>query len=213
MRFLLLMICFVVSVTFVSCEDTPKTTAQIEHQAQPKSTNTIVDETVTESPKEEVKFEKMASTTEVASKTKTPSKPKKRPVLSFANKTFDYGMIAQGDIVNHTFEFTNKGNSDLIIKDAKASCGCTTPSYPFIPIKPGETGQISVTFNSTGKMGTHRPNITVTSNAYPRVQTIYLNGFVTDEIAKKEEKPLVEEKVNINPDGNTTKGEEENNDN
>mgnify|MGYP000052998766 CR=1 FL=1 len=117
-------------------------------------------------------------------------------------------MIEQGDKVNHTFRFTNKGSSDLIIKNAEASCGCTTPDYPFMPIKPGETGRISVTFNSTGKMGTQRPNITITSNAYPRTQVLYLEGFVTDQLARKETKTLVEEDVTINPDGNTTKGED-----
>ena len=114
-------------------------------------------------------------------------------------------MIEQGDKVQYQFVFTNTGDADLIIKDAQASCGCTTPSYPFVPIKPGETGSIGVTFSSVGKMGTQRPSITVTSNAHPRVTTLHLEGFVTDKLAKNE---LVEPNIIVDGKENVAKGGE-----
>ena len=70
-----------------------------------------------------------------------------RAKMVFASKVYDYGMIAQGDKVKHAFTFTNTGTKDLIIASAEATCGCTQPGYPFMPIAPGETGTISVVFN------------------------------------------------------------------
>lgn len=198
----LFIICLAASLIFIGCDNSSESITQTQEQVQQEVTEAIVEAT-TENP---VEAETIVAEIE-KEEVKTPAAPKKRPVLSFNSKTFDYGMIEQGDKVNHTFRFTNKGDADLIIKNAEASCGCTTPTYPFIPIKPGETGTISVTFNSTGKMGTQRPNITVTSNSYPRTQTLYLEGFVTDQIAKKDEgKPVIEEGLILNPDENTTKG-------
>jgi len=127
------------------------------------------------------------------------------PKIQFEQKIFDYGMIEQGEKVQYRFNFTNTGSSDLIIKNAEASCGCTMPSYPFVPIKPGETGSIGVTFSSVGKMGTQRPSITVTSNAQPKVTTLYLEGFVTDKIKKKESDGQA---LIINGEENVTKGGE-----
>ena len=199
---LLLMICFVASFTFVSCDNTTESVTQETEQAKLEVKQSVVEATTIEDTVEETETD-----TKIVETKKVPSAPKQRPILSFNKKTFDYGMIEQGDKVNHTFSFTNKGNSNLIIKNAEASCGCTTPTYPFTPIKPGETGVISVTFNSTGKMGTQRPNIKVTSNAYPRTQTLYLEGFVTHKAAKEEKtSSLIEENVNINLEENTTKG-------
>lgn len=198
------MICLVVSFTFVNCDNASEPVTQTIEQTTQEVEKPIAKATTED--KEEAEETLVTETTKEA-EAATPTAPKKRPILSFKNKTFDYGMIEQGDKVSHTFHFTNKGEADLVIKNAEASCGCTTPTYPFIPIKPGETGTISVTFNSTGKMGTQRPHVTVSSNSYPRTQTLYLEGFVTDQIAKKEEtKPIIEEGININPEDNVTKG-------
>ena len=191
--------CLIISTVLMSCDE-PATNAQAEQteaQVQQESTTTVEDNTETE---------------EVEDATTTDSIPQNeitsniaRPVLSFESKSFDYGTVAQGDKVTHTFRFTNEGDAELIIKKASASCGCTMPSYPFVPIKPGESGAISVTFNTTGKMGKQRPNITVTSNAYPSTQTLYLEGYVTDGIAAKPNS-LIEEGIYINPEDNVTKG-------
>jgi len=84
--------------------------------------------------------------------------------ILFSDYTFDFGEIWHAEKVTHKFEFKNEGNRDLEIKNAKASCGCTTPSYPFLPIAPGESGFIGVTYNSVGKQGFQRANIRVQTN-------------------------------------------------
>ena len=98
--------------------------------------------------------------------------------LKFKDTYYEFGQIKQGEVVNHEFEFINMTKKPLVISNASATCGCTTPSYPFIPVAPGETGTIGITFNSKNKLGNQSPTITVTSN----MGTFKLNmkGIVTD---------------------------------
>lgn len=88
------------------------------------------------------------------------------PVITFDKKTHDFGDIQQGDRVEHTFYFTNTGNEPLLITNVQVSCGCTTPKgWPRDPIPPGAKGQLTVAFDSTGKMGKQSKPVTIISNA------------------------------------------------
>lgn len=91
--------------------------------------------------------------------------------LTFEQSEYDFGKIKAGETVEHTFSFTNTGEHDLIITNAKGSCGCTVPYYPTEPIPPGGTGEIKVSFDSKGKSGVQRKNVTITANTDP-AQTV-----------------------------------------
>jgi len=109
-----------------------------------------------------------------------------RDTVNVANIEFDqmihnYGVISQGDVVKHTFKFTNTGRIPLIIMDAKTTCGCTVPKFPEDAIQPGESGNIQVKFNTASKKaGRHKPPITIVANTYPNETVIYMDGMVTD---------------------------------
>jgi len=100
------------------------------------------------------------------------------PVMKFEKQTHDFGKIKVADIVTYDFKFTNTGNSPLIITDGYASCGCTKPTWPKAPIKPGESGMIHVTFDSKGKMGLQDKMITITANTVPAQNVVHLIGEV-----------------------------------
>jgi hypothetical protein len=88
------------------------------------------------------------------------------PVITWDKKTHDFGDIVQGDKVEHTFYFTNTGNEPLIITNVQVSCGCTTPKgWPRDPIPVGGKGELSISFNSAGKMGKQSKPVTIVSNA------------------------------------------------
>ena len=88
------------------------------------------------------------------------------PVITWEKKTHDFGDITQGDKVDHTFYFTNTGNEPLLITNVQVSCGCTTPKgWPRDPIPPGGKGELTLSFNSTGKLGKQNKPVTITSNA------------------------------------------------
>ena len=93
--------------------------------------------------------------------------------IEFAEKTWDFGTIKEEDgSVTHTFEFTNIGESTLILNNVKASCGCTTPKWTKEPVAPGAKGVVNVTYNTKGRPGNFTKTITVTSNAGKSVLTI-----------------------------------------
>jgi len=102
----------------------------------------------------------------------------KRPSILFEEPVYDFGEITEGDIIKHKFKFKNTGNSELIIKSAYASCGCTDPSYPFIGTPPGEEGYIGVTYNSVSKDGPQKPEVSIKTNIDNSSFVLYLTGSV-----------------------------------
>ncbi|MGV3459610.1 MAG: DUF1573 domain-containing protein [Flavobacterium sp.] len=84
--------------------------------------------------------------------------------IKFESTEHDFGDIKAGDKVEHVYKFTNTGTADLVISNAKPSCGCTVPSFTQTPVKPGESGEIKAVFDSTGKSGAQNKTIDVTMN-------------------------------------------------
>ena len=116
------------------------------------------------------------------------------PQMVFQKETYNFGTVEQGENVKIAFELTNTGTGDLLISNAKGSCGCTEPSFPFLPIKPNTKSTIDVTFKTAGREGTQRKSVTITSNAYPKIRKVYLEGRVVKKSElKKESKEEVKE--------------------
>jgi Protein of unknown function (DUF1573) len=61
---------------------------------------------------------------------------------------YDFGKIKQNVPATYTFEITNKSDKPLVIENAHATCGCTTPEYQKDPILPGKTAKIKVGYNA-----------------------------------------------------------------
>lgn len=101
--------------------------------------------------------------------------------LLFEETSHEFGTVEAGEIVTHTFEFTNTGRVPLIISDARSTCGCTVPEWPKDLIPPGKKGKISVRFNTTNMRNQQRKPVTITANTYPSKTKLYLSGFVKDK--------------------------------
>ena len=48
-----------------------------------------------------------------------------RPIIEVKETTFDLGKMNVQDIKDHEFTVTNKGKSNLVLKQFTTSCGCT----------------------------------------------------------------------------------------
>lgn len=75
------------------------------------------------------------------------SKPLTNLVLSQSH--FDFGKIKKGDKVEHTYDVKNTGTNPLIISAVKPGCGCTAPEFTKEPILPGQSGKITLSFDSS----------------------------------------------------------------
>jgi len=110
----------------------------------------------------------------------------KFPQFKFKESTYDFGTITEGDVVEHTFKFTNTGEAPLVIQSASASCGCTVPSYPRTPVAPGETGEIQVKFDSSNKPGIQNKTVSLTANTDPSITRLTIKSNVaakSDQVA------------------------------
>lgn len=76
----------------------------------------------------------------------------------------DYGHIQEGQKLEVTFSFKNVGQSNLVIKSVRPSCGCTAAEPPAKPIPPGGTGEITATFDSKGRKGANHKDLYVEAN-------------------------------------------------
>jgi hypothetical protein len=105
--------------------------------------------------------------------------------------TYDFGEIAERDEpYEHKFEFTNTGKQALIIQNATASCGCTTPEWPKQPILPGKSGVITVKYNSKGRVAPFMKDIWIQSNASPSGERypLHIKGTVKGTGAASDKK-------------------------
>ncbi len=117
----------------------------------------------------------------LAGAAKPAKKSSAEPAIEFAESAHDFGTIAEdGGNVSHEFRFTNTGDAPLLILNATASCGCTTPKYPKQPIAPGKTGKIKVSYNPNGRPGEFDKTVTVRTNVKRQKRvTVKIKGFVT----------------------------------
>lgn len=99
--------------------------------------------------------------------------------IEFETDVIDYGTIEKGSDGVRVFKFTNTGDAPLIISNVKSTCGCTVPKKPDGPILPGETGEISVKYD-TNRVNPIRKTITVTSNAETPTVALKIKGLVVD---------------------------------
>lgn len=88
-------------------------------------------------------------------------------IITFEKDEVDFGKIKEGVIINHSFSFKNTGDADLLVTNAKASCGCTIPEYDKRPVPPGGTGKIKIRFDSKGRPGINQKYVKVYANTDP----------------------------------------------
>lgn len=106
------------------------------------------------------------------------------PKVGTQQLTHDFGDINQGDVVNHSFVIANNGGDLLKILDVKAACGCTAAKPDKSELKPGESTNIAVSFNSKGRKGPQTKTVTVTTNdpEKPQVTFTFKCNIIVNEV-------------------------------
>lgn len=101
-----------------------------------------------------------------------------KPEITFEKTTHDFGSFKESDgPVTCVFKFKNTGKGLLVIHQAIATCGCTVPIYPKEPIKPGDSGEIKVTYNGKGKRaGEFEKSVTIRANTKDQIYRLKIKG-------------------------------------
>lgn len=93
--------------------------------------------------------------------------------IKFEKTEHNFGKIPQNKPVTIVFNFTNPSSERLMIQDATAECGCTTPEYPTKPIMAGKTGTIKVSYDAKEPGAfTKRITVRLINVAEPKILTI-----------------------------------------
>ena len=108
--------------------------------------------------------------------TADPTNPN-APDIVFESELVDYGTIEHNADGNREFKFKNIGKEPLIISNCAGSCGCTVPTWPKEPIKPGASAAIKVHY-ATDRVGHFEKTVTVTSNAKTPSKVLRIQGTV-----------------------------------
>jgi hypothetical protein len=104
-----------------------------------------------------------------------------RPEIAFSMTSYDFGKISEGEVVGVNFNFVNSGNSNLIILDASASCGCTIPKWSKEPIPPRGKGTLEVIFDSSGRSGKQNKSVSVKTNASDQNIVLFIKAEIKPE--------------------------------
>lgn len=88
-----------------------------------------------------------------------------QPKIQFDQTTYDFGTIKEEEgKKTGRFEFTNVGDSALVLSKVQPGCGCTAANYTKTPIEPGARGFIDATYNASGRPGPFNKSIKVFTN-------------------------------------------------
>ncbi|MFA7401435.1 MAG: DUF1573 domain-containing protein [Bacteroidales bacterium] len=100
------------------------------------------------------------------------------PKFEFERTEHDFGTLKQGEKVSFTYKFKNAGKANLIISTVVPSCGCTVAQFTKTPVKPGESGFITISLNTDNKKGLVRKHVAVQANTYPAETKLWFTANV-----------------------------------
>ncbi len=86
------------------------------------------------------------------------------PRVKFQEEKWDFGKLKEGQVKTHVFVFDNTGDSPLLIKRVRTSCGCAAALISDKNVDPGKKGELKVTFNSRGYEGNIAKYVYVETN-------------------------------------------------
>lgn len=103
---------------------------------------------------------------------------KQEEKVQWSEKAHDYGQIPQGVPAKATFTFKNNSNEPVVITNVRSSCGCTVAGYTKEPVRPGEEGEVSATYNAA-RPGKFSKSVTVTMGGDIGAVLLTIKGEVT----------------------------------
>lgn len=142
--------------------------------------------------------------------------------IEFEKLELDFGNVWDHEKPEAVIRFTNTGTQTLKILDIRSTCGCTVPDLEKKEYEPGETGEMNVIFNPTGRSGPQTKVVTVTTDSR-RTPTVrinvksYVESVLTIDpaianlgrIFKNEEKGVVVHVIGTTPDFKAWPAEEQ----
>src|SRR5690606_24858784 len=81
--------------------------------------------------------------------------------FTYPKKTIELDTIVDGTVLDFKFTITNNYDSTVEVMQIHPSCGCTIIETQSFKLSPGESKEISIKFNSSGRIGMNYKEIHV----------------------------------------------------
>ncbi|MBR4980898.1 MAG: DUF1573 domain-containing protein, partial [Bacteroidales bacterium] len=108
--------------------------------------------------------------------------------LKFDKVVHNFGkFLASSGAKSCTFKYTNVSSEPVVINNILSSCGCSVPEWNKAPIKPGESGEIKVTFLNDQGPYPFDKTLTVYLSSSQKPVMLRITGVAYDK-----EKPISE---------------------
>jgi len=104
-----------------------------------------------------------------------------QPRILVSEEEWDFGKVTRGEKPTHIFIVKNGGEGDLIIEGVKGSCPCIETSISTNRIKPGESAELKVSYDTTDYVGKDEKHLHIYSND-PQVPDKRINLYVETEV-------------------------------
>jgi len=86
--------------------------------------------------------------------------------------TFKFPKTKEGIVLEHVFTIKNTGDAPLKLISYDVECDCTKAFLPEGEIKPGESVEVKVTFDTEGKAYFQDREIRITTNTKKKIEKI-----------------------------------------
>ena len=104
-----------------------------------------------------------------------------QPRILVSEEEWDFGKVTRGEKPTHIFIVKNGGEGDLIIDSLKGSCPCIETSISTNLIKPGESAELKVSYDTTDYAGKDEKHLHIYSND-PQVPDKFISLYVETEV-------------------------------
>lgn len=122
-------------------------------------------------------FASVLVTTAIFAQTSAPSTNPVDAKVKFKQESIDFGKTKLNKPVSVDYEFTNTSKEPVLVETARASCGCTTPTWTKEPILPGKKGKITAGY-SANSVGQQNKTIWVKLKGVDQDKELHLTGTV-----------------------------------
>jgi hypothetical protein len=101
-------------------------------------------------------------------------------VIKIDMDKYDFGKIKQGVPVTTYFTVTNISDKPVVIENAWAGCGCTTPEWSKEPVAPKGTTKIKVGYNAAAMLHILTKDVNIKVAGVQETKVIKITGEVMD---------------------------------
>lgn len=118
----------------------------------------------------------------VRKKSDQPSVYGVNQILHFEKTLVDFGKVSKDSMSRRSISVTNSSPELVVIKNVRASCGCTTAVLETNRIAPGETTTLTLAFNPATIQKRFTVSISVHYEGHNKIDTLKIKGEVDPQL-------------------------------